>query len=71
MNVGTFRLTYCYSDGGKRYWYGVTPDTTGFVAAAMVAHEAMEAAIIDSTKGKRWAWDIAEAGINAVRKFKP
>ena len=45
MRVGTFRLTYCYQDGGKRYSYDVTPDTAGFVAAAGIARQAMEAAM--------------------------
>ena len=71
MRVGTFRLTYCYADGGSRYWYEVTPDTAGFVAAAMVAHAAMEVAFVDAAKDKNWAWTVAEAGINAVRNYKP
>lgn len=45
MKVGQFRLTYCYADGGRRYEYEVRPDTASFVAAAMVAREAMEEAI--------------------------
>jgi len=45
LNVGQFRLTYCYAEGGRRYEYNVTPDTAGFVAAAMIAREAMEQAI--------------------------
>lgn len=45
MRVGTFRLTYCYREGGQRYTYAVTPDTAAFVAAAEVAAAAMERAI--------------------------
>ena len=45
MKVGAFRLTYCYSNGGRKYDYAVTPATAPFVAAAMVAREAMEQAI--------------------------
>jgi hypothetical protein len=45
MKVGQFRLTYCYSEGGRRYEYNVTPATASFVAAATVAREAMEDAI--------------------------
>ena len=45
MNVGQFRLTYCYSEGGRRYEYDVTPATASFVAAATVARQAMEDAI--------------------------
>lgn len=45
MKVGQFRLTYCYSEGGRRYEYEVTPATASFVAAATVAREAMEDAI--------------------------
>lgn len=45
MKVGEFRLTYCYTDGGRRYEYDVTPATAPFVAAAMIAKVAMEDAI--------------------------
>ena len=45
MKVGEFRLTYCYTDGGSRYEYNVTPATAPFVAAAMIARHAMEDAI--------------------------
>jgi len=48
MKVGEFRLTYCYSGGGRRYEYNVTPDSAGFVAAAMIAREAMEQAISEA-----------------------
>ena len=43
--VGTFVLTYAYTDGGRSYTYDVTPDTASFVAAAKVAQKAMEEAI--------------------------
>ena len=45
MAVGTFRLTYAYQDGGRRYEYDVTPDTAGWVAAATLALHAMTEAI--------------------------
>ena len=45
MEVGTFRLTHAYSDGGRRYEYNVTPDTAGWVAAATLALHAMTEAI--------------------------
>lgn len=47
MKVGDFRLTYCYTKGGRKYEYSVTPATAPFVAAAMIAREAMEQAIRD------------------------
>jgi hypothetical protein len=106
MKVGTFRLTYAYSDGGRRYTYDVQPDTAGFVAAAQIARTAMEAAMRDAaianpssttlyTKRQldilarfraemaeaggllptSWqhssAYDISQAGIDAVRDYKP
>lgn len=104
LNVGQFRLHYCYAKGAGMYAYDVTPDTAGFVAAAMIARKAMEemmgeAAKATPSKGGRpytkkeqetikefrermggmfpdwWThtspWDIAEAGINAVRNYKP
>ena len=52
MAVGTFRLIYCYSEGGRRYEYNVTPATASWVAAAMIAREAMEQAIRDATPAK-------------------
>jgi hypothetical protein len=45
MKVGTFRLTYAYTDGGRRYEYDVTPATAPTVAAMMVAKHAMRDAI--------------------------
>jgi hypothetical protein len=45
MMVGTFRLTYAYADGCRRYAYNVKPDTAGFVAASEIARRAMEDAI--------------------------
>jgi hypothetical protein len=45
MKAGTFRLTYAYKDGGRRFEYDVTPDTAGFAAAATLAKEAMIEAI--------------------------
>ena len=45
MPVGTFRLTYAYADGGRRYEYEVTPATAPTVAAMMVAKSAIEDAV--------------------------
>ena len=50
LNTGTFRLTYAYRDGGRRYEYYVTPATAPMVAAMMVAREAMESAIRHASK---------------------
>ena len=52
MKVGTFRLTYAYSEGGRRYEYDVRPDTAGFVAAAMLYREKMEKAIQEASIAK-------------------
>ncbi len=52
MSVGTFRLTYCYAAGGKRYEYNVTPATASWAAAAMIAREAMEEAIRQAVPAK-------------------
>ena len=106
LKVGQFRLHYAYEAGGGMYFYDVKPDTAGFVAAAMVAHKAMENAIAEASKPRpqgtipytkkqldiikrfreemmqaggllpEWwmhtrPWDIASAGIDAVRKFAP
>lgn len=40
--VGTFRLTYAYTNGGKRYAYDVTPATAPMVAAMMIAKVEIE-----------------------------
>ena len=50
MQAGTFRLTYAYADGGKRYEYDVQPDTAGFVAAALIAKHAMCEAITEASR---------------------
>ena len=58
MMVGTFRLTYAYADGCRRYAYNVKPDTACFVAASEIARKAMEDAIQNAA--------IAEPSVNAV-----
>lgn len=50
LEVGTFRLAYAYKDGGRRYEYDVKPDTASFVAAMMIAQEAMEKDMLDAAK---------------------
>lgn len=42
LPVGTFRLTYAYTSGGRRYEYDVKPDTASVMAAMLVARKAME-----------------------------
>lgn len=48
MAVGTFRLTYAFTDGGRRYEHQVTPDTAGWAAAALMAKHAMVEAMRDA-----------------------
>lgn len=50
LKTGQFRLHYAYTDGGGMYFYDVKPDTAGFVAAAMVAHKAIEESIREASK---------------------
>lgn len=50
LKTGQFRLHYAYQDGGGMYSYDVQPDTAGFVAAAMIAHKAIENAIAEAAK---------------------
>lgn len=45
LPIGKFRLMYSCKEGGRRYYHGVTPDTAGWHAAAMLARTAMEEAI--------------------------
>ena len=52
MRPGTFRLTYAYTDGGRRYEYAVTPDTASFMAAATIARQSMEDAIRQASNAK-------------------
>lgn len=102
MPVGTFRLIHCPEPGHYRTRHDVTPDTAAFLAAAMIAHHAMEEAMFAAAKATPrapkpktsrqrelteqfrndmaaegallptyWqhgtAWEIAQAGIEAVR----
>ncbi len=107
MKPGQFRLTYAYKDGGRRYEYDVAPDTAAFLAAAMVAREAMEdlmgkaavavkredlkpytkkqlevierfrlemheaGGLLPSWWGIPSVYDIAQAGIDAVKNYRP
>jgi hypothetical protein len=50
MQAGTFRLTYAYKDGGKRYEYDVTPATAPTAAAMLIAKVAIEQAIVEASK---------------------
>jgi hypothetical protein len=50
MQVGTFRLTYAYSHGGRRYEYDVTPATAPMFAAMLVARQAIDDAIREAVK---------------------
>lgn len=48
--VGTFRLTYAYADGSRRYEYSVTPATAPAAAAMMIAKLAMEERLRDMAR---------------------
>ena len=50
MDAGTFRLSYAYKDGGRRYEYQVTPATAPMVAAMMIAKVAMEEKLRDMSR---------------------
>jgi hypothetical protein len=50
METGTFRLTYAYSDGGRRYEYDVTPATAASAAAMLIAKAAISDAIREAAK---------------------
>lgn len=99
-----FQLRWTHANGA-RYQYSVTPDTAAFEAAAMIAREAMVAAMAEASKSipqgvenftakqravlsqchalmtdtgallpSHWQqaslYDIAEAGINAVKNYQ-
>ncbi len=50
QQVGTFRLTYAYADGARRYEYEVTPATAPAVAAMLIAKQAMCEAIREASR---------------------
>lgn len=52
MKPGTFRLTYSYHEGGRRYEYDVTPATSAWVAASMIARHAIEDAILNAAQSR-------------------
>ena len=52
MKIGEFRLVFCSGDGERRYQHGVTPDTAGWHAAAMIAHKAIKDAIKEAAVHK-------------------
>lgn len=52
MAVGTWRMVYAYSEGGRRYHYDVKPDTASFEAACMMARVAMERAITEAAQDR-------------------
>ena len=50
QTVNTFRLTYAYADGCRRYEYDVTPATAPAAAAMMIAKLAMEEKLRDMAR---------------------
>ena len=50
MKAGTFRLIHCSGDGAYRIRTDVTPDTAAFIAAASIAQDAMEQALIEAAR---------------------
>jgi hypothetical protein len=71
MKVGTWRMTYAYSDGGRRFSYDVKPDTASFVAACQLAQIAMEKAISDMASAKPSALvKYTKPQIALVNKFR-
>ena len=50
MAVGTFRLTYAYADGARRYEYDVTPATAPTAAAMLIAKRVMCEAIREASR---------------------
>jgi len=45
LKPGQFRLEFASQDGMRRYAYPVSPDVAGWAAAALLARDAMEAAM--------------------------
>lgn len=45
LKPGQFRLEFASQDGMRRYAYPVSPDVAGWEAAALLARDAMEAAM--------------------------
>lgn len=50
MKAGTFRLIQCSGDGAYRIRTDVTPDTAAFIAAATIAQDAMERALVEASR---------------------
>ena len=50
MKAGTFRLIQCSGDGAYRIRTDVTPDTAAFIAAATIAQDAMEKALLEASR---------------------
>ena len=72
MRVGTFRLTYAYCDGGRRYEYEVTPATAPAAAAMLIAKQAMCEAIREASKTRPQGGIIKfnKKQIALIKKFR-
>lgn len=71
MKVGTFRLTYAYTDGGRRYEYDVTPATAPTAAAMLIAKDAMVNAITEACRmrpQRQREWTKREA--ETIERFR-
>lgn len=72
MKTGSFRLTYAYADGGRRYEYDVIPSTAPVVAAMLIAKTAMEDAIHEASKMHpiKSTKPYSKNQIKAIERFK-
>lgn len=71
MEVGTFLLTYAFSDGGRRYEYDVTPATAPMIAAMMIAKTAMEAEIMELSKMRpSGSAEYTKKQLAAIERFR-
>lgn len=70
MKAGTFRLTYAYTDGGRRYEYDVTPATAPMVAAMMVARRAIEETILDKARSRPDMTQYTKGQKKLIEKFR-
>ena len=71
MQVGTFRLTYAYEAGGRRYEYKVTPATASWAAAAMIARDVMVAAMQEAAIATpAWPVKYTQKQLDIIERYR-
>jgi hypothetical protein len=70
MEIGGFRLIHCPEPGHYRTRHDVTADTAGWVAAAMIAQDAMERAMQERAIAQPQTQQYTKRQMELIEQFR-